>query len=518
MRRPVLSRGGALALVGALALTPLTALAPLASAAPAQAAPAERAGGSEPIAIAVADNGLSYVGFASGEKLARVNRDGKKLQALDLDRSGPVTGLDVTGRGKVWVDYGDRVSLLSPRGKRLRSWAHDPAVACSPTEHDPARYGDLEAVGPRVYVADRCRDTLSAYRRDGTLLATVDLPGAHPASGVAWTRAQDGNPARLLVTLPDLARLLVYDADRLRDGAEPLRELELPAPKNGVEPEPSAVVADTFGQVVVADAANHALFFYDGDNDLSRYRTRGYPGDPGSALGHLDGPLALDQHAQDGSGLAGNLFVADSGNGRVQRFDPGEYTFWATRVPDPGPRTPVDPTAPCDGDVAVLIEDGADHTRTPRALVRVVAPSDAESLTIGNREDLSDGQPVELAEDCGYAWRLAGHGRVHVRVEGGVSDGLVLTDRIVLDTRRPTVRAQARWVRSAGKWRMRVTAADRGGSGLDLLQHGKARGSKSVTTRWKKEVWTKDRRRIRWVRVLDAAGNRSPWVKVKQKG
>ncbi len=54
-----------------------------------------RAAASQPIAIGVSSNGTSYVGFAAGGALARINADGKRLAPLVLDQAGPVTAISV---------------------------------------------------------------------------------------------------------------------------------------------------------------------------------------------------------------------------------------------------------------------------------------------------------------------------------------------------------------------------------------------------------------------------------------
>jgi hypothetical protein len=88
---------------------------------------------------------------------------------------------------------------------------------------------------------------------------------------------------------------------------------------------------------VVSDAANHALYFYDANNDFSQYRTLGHPPDPSGGLGYLDRPTALAQHPQDGGDLAGQLWIADTGNGRVQHWTTEGTTLWMTDVTAPGP-------------------------------------------------------------------------------------------------------------------------------------------------------------------------------------
>ena len=527
---------GALVATSTVASMTVGGLVPAAADDPPPAAAATSSGPVGPIAVAVNSRGTSYVGFEHGRGVVRLGADGRQRKALPVPGGLPVTGLAVDGRDQLWVDDGERVSLLDRRGRLVRTFAHRPVLACPAEEGDARRYGDL-ALGPgAVYVADRCRATVSEYSRSGVLRATVVLPGGTPASGLAFLRAGQGRPDRLLVTVPDRARLLVFDASRFGDGARPLQVRKVRRVGGGKRPRPSGVVADRFGQVVVIDAANQVLQFLDGDNEFSLYRTRGVPGRGGSGVGRLRGAAALAQFAQDGSGLAGNLWIADTGNRRVQRFDSGTYTWFARTVRAPD----VDPLAaepePCAGPVSVRVNAGESWTRTPQVTVRVVAPADATGLTfaaVGGEPGAS--ASVGLREDCDYDWLLsAGDSGVQVRIDGGARDGEVLADRIGLDTRAPRVKAvSARWVRREQRWELRVRAVDRAGpagaagaagrsgvSGPHTVLHAGRRNGSAGTVRvvdGRAVGYTRNDRLLDWVRVLDRAGNASDWVRVKRR-
>ena len=494
-----------------------------------------------PIAIAVNSRGTSYVGFEHGRGVVRLAAGGQQRRALPVPGDGPVTGLAIDERDQLWVDDGEGVSLLDRRGRLVRTFAHRPVLSCPAEGGDARRYGDL-ALGPgAVYVADRCRGTVAEYSRTGVLRATVVLPGGTPASSLAFLRAGQGRPDRLLVTIPDRARLLVFDATRFGDGARPLQVRKIRRVGGGKRPQPTGVVADRFGQVVVIDAANQVLQFLDGDNEFSLYRVRGVPGRGGSGVGHLRGAAALAQFPQDGSGLAGNLWVADTGNRRVQRFDVGSYTWFARTVRAPDVEPLAAEPEPCAGPVSVRVNAGEAWTRTPQVTVRVVAPRDATGLTFwrsgrGSEPGQGSAEPVSMAlrDDCDYDWLLAaGDTGVRVRIDGGARDGEVLTDRIGLDTWAPRVRsASARWVRSEQRWQLRVRVVDRAGpqgtavvarsgvSGPRTVLHAGRRNGSAGTVRvvgGRAVGYTRDDRLLDWVRVLDRAGNASDWVRVKRR-
>jgi hypothetical protein len=295
---------------------------------------ADAVSSSRPIAVAVGDNGTSYVGFATGGALVRLDADGTKLSPVPLDRPGPVDGLAVGGEGNIWVDYGDSVSLLTPRGHLLTHFSHDPAGGCSEGSSPASRYGGIAVGGSNVYVAARCRPAVEVYSPGGTLRATLSLRAT--PRGIAWGPAQAGKPARLFVALPDRGEVLTFDAESLRDSSTPVHTLRVRKPGGGEPSEPAGVTADRYGQVVVSDVANNALYFYDANHDYTLYRTLGHPPDPDDSPGSVSSPSAIAQHDQDGGPLSGNLFVADTRNGRVQRWDTGGYTFWVKDVTTPG--------------------------------------------------------------------------------------------------------------------------------------------------------------------------------------
>lgn len=342
---------------------------------------------SRPVAVAVDSDGTTYVGFASGGALVRLDAAGRRLRPVVLDRSGPVTALAVSPDDRVWVSYGDGVSAFDPDGTLLRHLPSASVVECPVDQaHHPDRYGGLAVTSTTVYVAGRCQDTLEVYTRSGALLATVTLPPGGFPRGVAWMRAQarPRKPARVFVAMPDRGQVLVYDASTLRTGSQPLRTLTMTRPAGGVAPVPSGVAADEFGSLAVADVANHRVVLYDVDNDLRPFRTLGHPPRAGSGDGAVNYPAAIAQHAQDGGGLAGNLVVADMRNGRVQRWDSGGgYTFWARAVQAPAGAVP-DPDDPDPGpDPEEPSTDGAPVPTTRPRVVGEAEPGSSVSCSAG---------------------------------------------------------------------------------------------------------------------------------------
>ncbi|MBZ5738545.1 hypothetical protein [Nocardioides mangrovi] len=329
------------------------------------AAPADAVSTGRPIAVAVAADGTSYAGFAAGGRVLRLTPDGDPDGSVTLDRDDPVTALDVDPAGTLWVDYGDSISQLDPAdGTLLAHFSHRPSLSCpDDAAHDPGTYGGIKATADAIYVAGRCARTVGVYSPLGDLELTLDLPGSGYPRGIAVSRAGAGVPARLYVSLPDAGKVLVYDLAGLKATSDPVRTLRIEKDKPGyVTPVPGGLAADAKGQLVVTDVANNALYFYDGTKDYHFYRTLGHPPDPAPDKGYLDDPSAIDQA---GESLDAHLWVADTGNGRVQRWSTDGTTQWMTNAQPPADEgAPVNTVLPAvEGSPAVgqelTCDDGA---------------------------------------------------------------------------------------------------------------------------------------------------------------
>lgn len=328
----------------------------------AQASVAQRSAADRPTAIAVARGGLTYVGFSSGTKIqVLAPGSGKPKGSFNLASSSPVAGLFVTSGDDIWVDQASGVSLVTPKGRVLRAFDHQPAGDCD--DDTPAsRYGGIVSEGKRVYVANRCHPSVSVYTRTGSHRVTLDLPGNGIPRGIAWGPAQANKPATLYVAQPDRGVVLAYRAGSLSARSTPMAVYAVDRPGGGRAPQPAGVAVDKWGQLAITDVANHAVYMVDVNNDFSLYRTLGHPPRASRQAGRLNTPSAIAQHDQDGSGLAGDLFIADTNNTRVQRWNNSGYTFWAKQVKagaggrgpddpdDPDPGGPDDPDDPGDPD------------------------------------------------------------------------------------------------------------------------------------------------------------------------
>lgn len=289
------------------------------------ALPASAVSAGRPTAVAVAADGTSYVGFAGADGLVVLAANGKPAGSLTL--GGPVTALDIDPGGDLWADDGSTVTRLSRTGVVLGSFPHRPAASCAA---DAGRYGGIEVTASRVYVAERCRGTVGVYTRAGTLQATVDLPGAASPRGIAWAPAFKKVPARLYVSVPDAGKVYGYNASGLSGRSEPVVAV--------TRSRPGGLAADDHGHLAVLDSASNGLYLYDAATRYQLYRTLGHPPTAAATKGYLSRPAAL---AQGGAKVGRHFWVADTGNGRVQRWNTGGTTQWmADTRPPSAPGTP----------------------------------------------------------------------------------------------------------------------------------------------------------------------------------
>lgn len=284
-----------------------------------------------PTAIGVSSGGTSYIGFASGGKLIRLGANGKAKPSINLDSDEAVDGIFVTAGDDIWVDYESGFSLLNPNGHLIAHYDHDPVRSC--TSKAPAsRYGGITAANNRIYIANRCDDSVSVYARNGDLLATVDLPGDDYPRGITYGGPQAGRPATLYVAVPDRGEVLSYRASSLRSSSKPSDVFKLSKPGGGRKPEPAGLAVDKWGQLTVSDIANNAIYLYDTNHNFELYRTLGHPPRASREAGRLNGASAIAQHDQDGGDMSGDLWIADTNNTRVQHWNTSGWTFWTKNV------------------------------------------------------------------------------------------------------------------------------------------------------------------------------------------
>ncbi len=310
----------------------------------ASAAPSWAADPLGPVAIAQNGQGTSYVGYPGGGPIARYNADGKPLTAWGVSGSavgqiGDVVALAVDPGDHVWVlDDNLRLQEFSGSGTYMKgATLPSCSVGISP---DAENRGGLEVTGKWIFVAHPCANELLAYSATAGCApcnpATIDLDTA--LRGISFGPGPGTSTSQLYVAEPLAGELQTFAV--ASTGQFTLRKtVDVTAHGSDEPAAPVDLFVDGGGQVMLADTQNDQILFLDSGNAFTEYR---HLGGTGTARGKLDMPLALDVHSQDGTDLAGDLWIADNGNERIQRWSSyGNVRWMADAIGGPvGPPPP----------------------------------------------------------------------------------------------------------------------------------------------------------------------------------
>jgi sugar lactone lactonase YvrE len=164
---------------------------------------------------------------------------------------------------------------------------------------------------------------------------------------------------------------------------------------------PVGVTVDGGGRVIVADTYNDRIRAVQPDGTVTTLA--------GSAgVGYVDGPLAdarFDTPCGVAVDRAGNIFIADSGNGIVRMLSPAGVVSSVGPIPGDGLFRPIGIAVGLVGEVYVTDDRGRVVEITPGAGVRVVA---------GSRPGFADGAGVDARFRSLGGLALAAPGRVVV--------------------------------------------------------------------------------------------------------
>jgi hypothetical protein len=298
------------------------------------ASPARAAG---PTAIGVDSAGVVYVGFANGGAIKRYSgSDGSPLAPWGTPGSaagqiGGVIAIDVApgSSGNVWIlDTNRRVQEFTRSGTFVRGIQ---LGACSGAiTPNPLQRGGLDVTNDSVYVAHPCDNSLLRLRVSDLQTQATASPTAVKGVSAQLYSSAPSNTNALYAAQPSLNQVSILQPQFFsQQGTKST-------------PGPSDVFVDAFGVLFAPDVVNNLIHLY-GSNG-SEFRTLGRPG---SNAGDLNNPTAIDVFEQF-SDLAGNIFIADYGNNRIQRWSSGGFTYWTAPADDTaaGPAAPVNTGAP----------------------------------------------------------------------------------------------------------------------------------------------------------------------------
>lgn len=182
----------------------------------------------------------------------------------------------------------------------------------------------------------------------------------------------------------------------------------------------------------------------------------------------------------------------------------------------PEPPTPSDPWHRADGrPVGLTIDGAARYTNSDDVTLTVRAPDIASRLRISDDGGFDRWTSFPRATTERYRYRLPSSGperlpkTAYVRFDGpGLDSSRSFTDDIILDRRRPTIASARRKART-----LRLRARD-AASGVAKAQVARDRRRPKKATRYRTRLRVASS--ARWVRVIDRAGNRSRWHRVRR--
>lgn len=329
-----------------------------------------------PSAIGTGSDGTSYVGYPINGGIQRIAVDGSTttLPAWGTPGTGPtqlggIVSIAVAPGtdGHVFVlDTNRRVQEFTKGGAFVKGTQ---LSACTNGTPDATKYGGLDVrvdgastTPVAIYVSHPCANqVLKLDPASSTLAVTQTATTTSRPGRITSPRYLTGptNTRAVFVALPDAKAVASFAPTDLGAGPDALRTYDY---------TPSDLFIDEFGVLYVGDLDFDIIRFYGSDRNQFRYR-----GGTGSGTGLLNDPQAFDVAGQDGTDKAGNIFVADSGNSRVQRWDSFSYTYWVAAATGtgggPAAQAPVVQSAPVvSGDAnpgAVLVCSDGTWSNSP---------------------------------------------------------------------------------------------------------------------------------------------------------
>lgn len=459
-----------------------------------------------PTAIGVATDGRTFVGDgdsgqikvydASGEFVAVWGSPGQAAGQI-----GGVISIAVDAAAHVFVlDTYNRVQEFTATGTLVRGTAL-PLCTRDSAPSAPG-LGGLALASSAVFVASPCSDVV--YRLGSDLSPDIQWAVSSPRG----IYVQNG---KVYVARWNGLDVAVYNLAGGFQFAQPIGG------------QPGDVFVDIYNVLHVSDISHDVIHMFGGDG--VEFRTLGRPG---ANPGDLNDPWAFDVGLQNTGSLSGNLFIADYGNQRIQRWDSYGSTLFARTDDGEGGSTPPPPPPPPPpgARVGVTIGDAATFTGSTAVTLTITPLPGATGVLLSNDGGFGGAVERPVSGDSHYSWTLVSSGAerlpktVYVRFTGpGVDDTKTFTDDIVLDQTPPSVTSAAR---SAGaraatvkKVSVHVRARD-GLSGVGSLQFAHTRTSlrrANVPYRRSVRVAAAD---AHFVRAIDKAGNTGRWVKIRR--
>lgn len=272
---------------------------------------------------------MIYVTDLNNARLQKFTGDGKYLGGFDLPRDNPkrttnlAGGIAVDDKGLIYLSFmgQDKVAVYTEDGKLVREWGK--RGQDDGEFHQPG--GIVLASNNVVYVADQCNHRVQKFTTAGKFLGKWGEHGAKPGQfdGTSPAGSRFGGPhflsldsqGRLYTTEGILSRVQQFSADGkplLAWGNKSNEPGGFGALQTGYHKEafgPIAILVDRYDRVWVSSLNDRVQVFTTEGKYLFGI------GGTGDKPGQFARPhcMAFDSK--------GHLYVADSGNQRIQKFE-----------------------------------------------------------------------------------------------------------------------------------------------------------------------------------------------------
>lgn len=288
-----------------------------------------------PTAIGVDSTGVVYAGYGTGGHIQEFSgTDGSVVGSWGAPGDAPgllggVVAIDVApgATGDVWVlDTNRRVQEFTRSGQYVRGFQLS-ACAAGVTP-SPATRGGLDVTTTDIFVAHPCSDQVYRYRVSDLGLNNQGAPASGQVGRGVSAQLYSSAPSqtnRTYVAYPGYDRVGKLQPWFSLDNSG---GFDSPYGFHQITSGPTDVFVDAFGVLFVSETGTDEIHLLDANGSEFRWI-----GGTGTDPGKLNDPSAFDVFEQY-SDLAGNVFVADYGNNRIQRMNPYGYTFWAAAATD----------------------------------------------------------------------------------------------------------------------------------------------------------------------------------------
>lgn len=173
------------------------------------------------------------------------------------------------------------------------------------------------AIGPdgNLYVADSGNHRIQVLDSDGNFLREWGQFGSAPGElNEPWGITVDSQFVYVADTWNYRVQKFTLDGEFVHAWGESGVAADIPGDSGGFFFGPRDVELLPDGQLAVTDTGNHRIQIFDRDGNFIRA-----VGSPGGLLGQFNEPVGL------AGGLSSNIYLADTWNGRIQKFDPGFF-------------------------------------------------------------------------------------------------------------------------------------------------------------------------------------------------